>query len=114
MADNRAAELIVDLEEQLVACLVSVSAVDRQAAKVAAKQVSQHISKHWGGQLLYIPKNHVGVLSERDKEIWAKFNGSNHAALAQQYDLSMQQIYAIVREAMAIEQAKKQQDLFAC
>ena len=44
MADNRAAELIVDLEEQLVACLVSVSAVDRQAAKVAAKQVSQHIS----------------------------------------------------------------------
>ena len=113
MADNRAAELIVDLEEQLVACLVSVSAVDRQAAKVAAKQVSQHISKHWGGQLLYIPKNQLGVLSERDKEIWAKCNGSDHAALAQQYDLSMQQIYAIVREAMAIARAKTQQDLFA-
>lgn len=112
MADNRAAELIVDLEEQLVACLVSVSAVDRQAAKVAAKQVSQHISKHWGGQLCISPKS-GGVLSERDKEIWAKFNGSNHAALAQQYDLSMQQIYAIVREAMAIARAKTQQDLFA-
>ena len=114
MADNRAAELILDLEAQLVACLVSVSNIDRQAAKVTARQVSAHISKHWGGQLLYIPKNQAGVLSERDKEIWAKFDGRNHAALAQQYDLSMQQIYAIVRESMAIERAKKQQDLFAC
>ncbi|UOO82777.1 transcriptional regulator [Uruburuella testudinis] len=113
MADNRAAELIVDLEEQLVACLVSVSTVDRQTAKVAAKQVSQHISKHWGGQLLYIPKNQAGILSARDAEIWQKFDGRNHAALAQEYDLSMQQIYTIVREAMAIARAKNQQDLFA-
>ena len=113
MADNRAAELIVDLEAQLVACLVSVSNVDRQSAKVTAKQVAQHISKHWGGQLLYIPKNQAGQLSERDRAIWQKFNGTNHAALAQEYQLSMQQIYNIVREAMAHERAKNQQDLFA-
>lgn len=112
MADNRAAELIVDLEAQLVACLVSVSVLGKQDAKITAKKVSQHISKHWGGQLIYVPKNQAGVLSARDKEIWRKFNGTNHAALAQEYQLSMQQIYNIVREAMATERAKNQQDLF--
>lgn len=110
--DNRPAELIADLEAQMVACLVSVSNIDRQTALVTAKQVSAHISTHWGGQLLYIPKNHLGKLSERDAEIWQKFNGNNHAALAKEYNLTMQQIYKIVKEASERERAKNQADLF--
>lgn len=112
MTDNRAAELIADLEEQMVACLVSVANIDRQSARVTAKQVSAHVSKHWGGQLLYIPKNHVGKLSERDAEIWRKFDGKNHAALAKEFDLTMQQIYKIVREAAEYHRAKNQMDMF--
>lgn len=109
---ERAAELIVDLEAQVAACLVSVSAVDKQAARITAKQVSQYLAKHWGGQLIYFPKNHYGQLSERDKAIWQKFNGKNHAELAREYDLTMQQIYKIVKAAAAAERAKNQQDLF--
>lgn len=112
MTDNRAAELIADVEDQVAACLVSVSQIDRQSARVTARQVAAHLSKHWGGQLLYIPKNHLGRLSERDEEIWRKFTGNNHAALAIEYDLTMQQIYKIVREAAARHRAKMQTDMF--
>ncbi|STZ74810.1 Mor transcription activator family protein [Bergeriella denitrificans] len=114
IADNkRAAELMVDLEEQIAACLVSVSNTDRQTARITARQVSAHISKHWGGQLLYIPKNHLGKLDERDAEIWRRFDGKNHAELAREFDLTMQQIYKIVRDAAAHHRAKRQIDLFA-
>lgn len=112
MTDNRTAELIADMEAQMTACLVSVANIDRQSAQVAAKQVSAHLSKHWGGQLLYFPKNHYGRLSERDAEIWRKFDGKNHAALAKEYGLTMQQIYKIVREAAEYHRAKNQMDMF--
>lgn len=113
MTTNRTAELIADMEAQMAACLVSVANIDKQAAQQTAKQVSAHLSRHWGGQLLYFPKNHFGKLSERDAEIWRKFDGRNHAALAMEYDLTMQQIYKIVREAAAFHRAKNQIDMFA-
>ncbi|MBF0802913.1 MULTISPECIES: Mor transcription activator family protein [unclassified Neisseria] len=113
MTDNRTAELIADMEAQIASCLVSLANIDKQAARVTAKQVSGHLSRHWGGQLLYFPKNHFGRLSERDAEIWRKFNGKNHAALAQEYDLTMQQIYKIVRDAAEAHRAKSQIDMFA-
>lgn len=112
MTDNRTAELIADMEAQMTAYLVSVANIDPQSAQAAAKQVSAHLSKHWGGQLLYFPKNHYGRLSERDAEIWRKFDGKNHAALAMEYDLTMQQIYKIVREAAEYHRAKNQMDMF--
>ncbi|MFC3874892.1 Mor transcription activator family protein [Neisseria musculi] len=113
MTDNRTAELIADMEDQMAACLVSVADIGRREAVAAAKQVSAHLSRHWGGQLLYFPKNHFGRLSERDAEIWRKFDGRNHAALAMEYGLTMQQIYKIVREAAQHHRAKTQADLFA-
>lgn len=113
MTDNRTAELIADMEDQIVACLVSTANLGRQEALAAAKQVSGHLSRHWGGQLLYFPKNHLGKLLERDAEIRRRFDGRNHAALAMEYDLTMQQIYKIVREAAEYHRAKNQPDMFA-
>ena len=113
MTDNRAAELVADLEAQVVGCLVSVSNIGKSDARIVAKQVAQHLSAHWGGQLLYIPKNHFGKLDERDKEIWAAFNGHNHAELARRYDLTMQQVYKILKQTGTKVRAKSQADLFA-
>ena len=87
--------------------------VRRGVELALAKQVAQHLSAHWGGQLLYIPKNHFGKLDERDKEIWAAFNGHNHAELARRYDLTMQQVYKILKQIGTKVRAKSQADLFA-
>lgn len=111
-ADNRAVELIVDLEAQLVACLMSVSPLKRHEAIELSKRVSGYLTKHWGGQQIYIPKNQRALLADRDRELFAKFNGRNHAALAKEYGLTMTQVYNIVRIAAQAYWADRQEDLF--
>lgn len=112
MADERIPELVTDLEDQMAACLMRDLLIERQQAKEISKKVARHITNNWGGQLIYIPKNTLGQLSERDLEIWAQFNGRNHAALAKKFNLTVQQIYKIVKEASERERAKNQADLF--
>lgn len=49
-----------------------------------------------GGQNLYIPKSESLRREGRDREIRARFNGSNYRALAAQYRLTERQIRKIL------------------
>lgn len=49
-----------------------------------------------GGQTLYIPKPESLARGSRDREIRARFNGSNYRALAAQFRLSERQIRKIL------------------
>lgn len=111
--DSRIPELVADLEAQTVACLTAVlPMIDHQTAMLVSKQLSQHLSLNWGGQLIYFPKNQGGKLDERDKQIYAEFNGRNHHELAKKYDLAVQQIYKIVKTVGQYEMAQRQRGLF--
>lgn len=111
--DNRVPELVADLEAQTVACLTSIlPMIDKQTATAVSKKLSQHLSNNWGGQLIYFPKNQGGKLDERDKQIYAEFNGKNHFELSKKYDLAVQQIYKIVKTVGQAELAKRQKGLF--
>lgn len=112
MADDRIPELVIDLEDKLIELLLSQLSIDRPKAREIAYLAARHITDEWGGQLIYIPKNQLGKLSERDIKIWKEFNGSNHTHLAKKYGLTVQQIYKILREVGGRERAKSQQDLF--
>ncbi|EGK12359.1 Mor transcription activator family protein [Kingella kingae] len=113
MADTRVPELVADLEAQAVACLMeNVPTLDGQTATIISKKLSQHLSCNWGGQLIYFPKNQGGKLDERDKQIYAEFNGKNHQELARKYNLAVQQIYKIVKAVEQAEALKRQQGLF--
>jgi putative bacteriophage transcriptional regulator len=112
MADERVPELVTDLEDQMAACLLSELPIERKKALAMSKKVARHITDNWGGQLIYIPKNHLGQLSERDMQVYRDFDGCNHAALAKKYRLTVQQIYKIVKEVGRRERAKSQGDLF--
>lgn len=113
MADERVPELVADLEDQTAACLIGELKMEKGRARAVAKKVARHITDNWGGQLIYIPKNHFGQLSERDKQLYEEFNGRNHAALSRKYKLTVQQVYRIVKEVGMRERAKSQSDLFA-
>lgn len=65
-------------------------------ADTAAATV-EHFVARWGGLSLYIPRGGIGDNQSRDEEIYTKFSGINTFALAQEYNLSMQQIYNIIR-----------------
>ena len=110
MVHNRTPELLTDLESQIKTHLLPE--MDAHRAHIISRKISQYLSHHWGGQLLYIPKNHGGQLDERDKQIYADFNGSNHAALAKKYDLAVQQIYKIIKIARQYDLTQRQQGLF--
>lgn len=112
MADDRIPELVTDLQDQVEHKLIALR-IDARTAKTIGVEVAAYITTNWGGQLIYIPKNLNGQLSARDVQIYAQFNGRNHAALAKKFDLTVQQIYRIVREVGERERAKNQGDLFA-
>lgn len=112
MADERIPELVADLEDQLVACLTREVTIDHDRAVMIAKKAARRVTDNWGGQLIYIPKNHSGQLSERDIKIWKEFNGKNHVALSRKYNLTVQQIYSILRDVGERERSKNQPDLF--
>ncbi|HEZ0652844.1 TPA: Mor transcription activator family protein [Neisseria meningitidis] len=113
MADERVPELVADLEDQAVACLMSVLPIKRQQAVEVSKKLSRHLTGNWGGQLIYFPKNLLGRVSERDMRIYKEFDGKNHAELARRYDLTVQHVYRIVKEVGMAERAKNQADLFS-
>lgn len=112
MADERVPELVADLEDQTAACLMGELKLERRKAAEVAKKVARHITQNWGGQIIYIPKNLLGQISERDMQIYREFSGKNHAQLSRKYNLTVQQIYRIVKEVGIRERAKNQGDLF--
>lgn len=52
---------------------------------------------YFGGQMVYVPVNQPG-LEQKQEKIRAEFNGSNHKELAHKYRVSVQRIYAILKE----------------
>ena len=111
MADSRIPELIADLEDQACACLLAhVPQISRCAA--ISKQLSRHITDNWRGQIIYFPKNTGGELDERDRQIWAEFDGKNHQQLAKKYNLATQQIYQIIKRARAADLQARQRSIF--
>lgn len=112
MADERVPELVADMEDQTAACLTRELKIERRRAAEIAKKVVRHITDNWGGQLIYIPKNLLGHVSERDMKIYQEFNGKNHGQLSKKYNLTEQHIYRIVKDVGIRETAKRQTDLF--
>ena len=80
----------------------------RQLALKAADQVRQI----YGGTEVYIPKGLALVLSERDLQIWAEFNGDNYAALAKKYQRTERQIRYIITRVRDERDARMQLGLF--
>ena len=112
MADERIPELVADLETHTAELLARELNIPKEQAVMAGKKLSRHLTDNWGGQLIYIPKNHGGRLDERDRQIWAEFDGKNHQQLAKKYNLATQQIYQIIKRARAADLQARQRSIF--
>lgn len=111
MTDSRIPELVADLEAQAAAFLAAEQ-IPSHTAQLVSRKLSRHLCSNWGGQLIYFPKNQGGELDERDKQIYAEFNGRNHHELAKKYNLTEQRIYKIVKLAKQQFLAQSQLGLF--
>lgn len=100
-------ELLMDLADQVSAKLVALGTDMEKAAEIGFS-VAEHVRENWSGQSLYLPKGVQYALSRRDTEIFERFNGRNHEALAREYNLTVMRIYQIVK-AVREEQIKQRQ-----
>ncbi|MDR0996767.1 MAG: hypothetical protein LBL69_03775 [Zoogloeaceae bacterium] len=105
---SRGPELLLDLADQCAASLIELLRIAPSEAESVGREIAGRMASHWGGQNLYFPMGLSYRLSQRDREIFAKFNGRNHAALAQEFGVSVQWIYRIVREMKKQDIAARQ------
>lgn len=102
-------DMLSDLREYSMLVMRENKIPEDQAAAVA-ETIVEGIRRDWGGLLIYFKKS--GDLTERDLEIFTRYNGRNRDQLCLEYDITVQRLYQIVRSVKSIELAKRQPRLF--
>jgi len=110
MSDG-APQLLADLADKLALALAKRGIGPESAAEIGI-EIADQMRADWGGQHIYFPQGAAIDITRRDMELWEKFNGHNHAALAREYDLSVIHVYRRVKLVGAAMRAKRQGDLF--
>lgn len=92
--------------------IIATSAdIPTEQAEQIAYDLTQSLTKHWGGSILYVPKTNPDKIAKRNMQIWQNFKGNNQHQLAQKYGLSTITIYQILAEVRK-SLPKIQEDLF--
>jgi len=104
-------ELLSDLANHTATLLMDYG-IDSEIAEQAGFALADHMADHWGGQLLFFPKDIPYKLAKRDLKIWEEFNGHNHKQLADKYQIRIRTIYKIIRKVKKQQLALNQSDLF--
>lgn len=105
------AALLQDLSDKLAESAHSRLGIDKDTAEKFAKEAAIRLAGDWGGQLIYIPMDLAGRLISRNEVLYREFTGGNASELAFKYQLSVQQVYRIIK-AMRAERTTKQHSLF--
>ena len=116
---RRPADLVNDLMEIGGAHLVAVAGMTAQDATAAMRLIAHQFCERNAKCMLYIPEDLQFGLVERDTKIWAayqidgpdgtrKFTGARVEQLAAEHELSLQQVYNIIRREGKAEMATRQ------
>ena len=104
-------DVLQDLQ-QIALRVLAEGGVDEEQAHNIACQIVADARDSWGGQQVYFRKADPAQMSERNLEIYSKFNGNNHFNLAKEYGLTVSVIYRIVKAMRTAEREKRQPRLF--
>lgn len=87
---------MAELYDVIKACLITSNSndVDACASKIIIK-----IQSRFCGEQIYIPNFKSERILKRNSELLARFNGRNHSELAQLFDLSLKQVYQIIKNS---------------
>lgn len=88
--------------------LIRAGQLAPEAAAPLALDLAEGLRTEIGGSQPYLPKGAHYEITQRDREIYAKFRGTNHHALAREYNLTPRQIYSIVERVGNAEFARRQ------
>ncbi len=96
----------------LVEHQVAMAGLDPERARAIGEAVIDQVRDQFGGQIVYINKGISEATRRRWEEIWRRFDGTNHNALAVEFGLGVQQLYKIIAHMRAVERKRRQGQLF--
>jgi Mor family transcriptional regulator len=110
---SKGPELLTDMFDHITAILKKQLPPDLQAnADNIAQEITDHMAAHWGGQNVYFPMG-ANLNSHRlAQKIYKEFDGTNVPLLASTYKMSVQWIYALIKQIKEEELEKRQGKLF--
>lgn len=106
-------DLLHDVEQKVTEHLEKHGLQTDIVTKIV-KELMRELLVNWGGQQIYIKKTDWGrgKVSERDLEMYGRFNGRNHSDLAREYGITTQRVYEIIKIIHKIEVDKRQHPMF--
>ena len=105
-------ELLTDLADQAKHLLIEYGIKDEVATQVG-HGLADHLAAHWGGETICFPKDCAFEFAKRDFDLWNDFDGSNHATLANKYEIGLRAVYKIIKKMRERQIALAQPGLFA-
>ncbi|WP_417656170.1 Mor transcription activator family protein [Pseudidiomarina aestuarii] len=103
------AELVSIFKDEMMS---NSADLDEEKALTLAKRLVARQAHHMGGRQFYLPRDERLRKAIRDVEIWHLYNGRNISELRQKFNLTAQQVYAILREQRQLERERRQTKLF--
>ena len=88
--------------------LIRAGQLAPESAAPLALDLAEGLRAEIGGSQPYLPKGAHYEITQRDREIYGRFNGHNHDALARAYNLTPRQIYTIIERVGRAEFARRQ------
>ena len=86
--------------------------INKDQADSIACEITDSVLDEFGGENLYIPRNITGKVAKRNAKIYVEFTGNNHDLLAKKYGLTLQRVYAIIKEEGNRHKKERQPSLF--
>ncbi|OZI14487.1 hypothetical protein CE195_08385 [Sodalis-like symbiont of Philaenus spumarius] len=101
-------ELLDYLAESVREVLTGQTNISQECVRRAEALVKSRMAFVWANSVIYIPKQLHSQNLSRNQKIFTDFDGDNHPELSEKYGLSIQRIYAIVKQ-MKEEHVKQHQ-----
>lgn len=110
-ADKDYPEVLSDMADHTEKLLLD-QGIAPEIAKRVARDLSEFMRVHWGGQRVYIAKGRAFQTRKLWQEVWEAFDGRNHSQLGRRFGLNVAQIYKIIEVMRRAESRRNQPDIF--
>jgi Mor family transcriptional regulator len=111
MSHENYPEILTALEVLCVKVLEN-HRIDKAQTQQIAHEIAESVRMEWGGTPIYICKGQEYELTERDKEIYAKWNGRNRHEICREYNISYPWLCKIIKHQRKVMIKKSQVDIF--
>ena len=85
---------------------------DPERAEAVGLSAAEHVREHFGGQVVYVPKDAAFKTKQRWQVMWNEFTGHNHADLARKFGMGVHGVYRVLAIMRAEHRRRAQADMF--